>query len=126
MAALQDRTNEKYDERSAGITDVAGVVIEAPSDDAPDDPDDGSESSPSASSSCGSPNAATCSFILTGLPDGATVEWAVDGLATGDDGLTFSFAGKKNTIYTVTATLSTGGSTTRTITCDSSKVCTPS
>jgi Flp pilus assembly pilin Flp len=124
MSALRNRTREKYEETSAGITEVAGVVIEAPDDDSPGDPDDGVPGSPSASTSCGSPNAATCSFNLTGLPDGASVSWELDGVATGDSGTTYSFAGKKNTTYTVTATISTGASVTRTITCDSSKVCT--
>jgi Flp pilus assembly pilin Flp len=126
LRVLQDRANERYDETGAALTEVAGVVIEAPpeedSDGGSDGGSDDAATPPAVSTSCGG-SGSNCSFSIAGLPDGASVSWTVDGVASDS-----TLNGKKNSTYTVIGTITPGRQTATTVvTCsDAPVVCTAS
>ncbi|MGH9275664.1 MAG: hypothetical protein ACRDZU_13535 [Acidimicrobiales bacterium] len=118
VSMLQDRAADRYEQSAAGITEVAGVVIEAPDDGSTEGPpDSGTGSASMSAEKCTGPR---CSFELTDLPPGATVAWATDPGSNTGAASTFSFEGADDTTYTVTATISPGGQTiSRTVVCKS-------
>lgn len=109
ISALQDRASEEYQETSADITEVAGVVVL---------PDPEVPPAATVSTSC---SGASCQMSITSPPPGATITWTTDPPSGGGSGPTFSLVGlKKGDSFVVSANIQPGGQTlTKTVSCAS-------